>query len=553
MIGALHCRNYRSLEDVDIPMSRLTAVVGPNGTGKTSALRALGLPLSEFWPTMRSIRVPQDFTRFDPSLDLSIEVTFDPPLKHIDALGKEHEVPGLSFACRPYKRKTKKADAGDLHADFDPIGPKGEPPMVAVGWKADRSPDFKPLRVTNDLRDQARVLLVDHRRSVLQHLPSTRGSALGKLFSDARKELDSVTEGRTHRERFADAYAVAMDTIRTPHVQEIERTIEETAKRMAGFMGKTALQQVEVGFGFADPADPLNSLRLVYREGGLTIPADELGLGIQSALVVGIFDALRRLGGPVGTLVIEEPEMYLHPQAQRYFYRLLCEMADRDECQVIYSTHSPIFADIARFESIRLFRKEPGGMSSVSLITRQADQRYLSTQRDARKLVAFDATRSEVLFARRALLVEGPADRLAILHTAKRMGHDPDAEDLAVVVCGTKTAIPFFARVCAALEIPFFVLHDEDVYPHPDDEEKRRKLEQQNAAARNLNEEIIKSVGDTSRIFLASPTLEALLGVGRSAGDKPRRVVQALDVLDLSRVPQPVQLAIEALFAEEAN
>lgn len=63
----------------------------PNGSGKTSALRAIGLPLSEFWPSMRRLRIPQDFTRFDASLDLCIEVTFDPPLVHEDTLGKSPE------------------------------------------------------------------------------------------------------------------------------------------------------------------------------------------------------------------------------------------------------------------------------------------------------------------------------------------------------------------------------------------------------------------------------------------------------------------------------
>lgn len=84
---------------------------------------------------------------------------------------------------------------------------------------------------------------------------------------------------------------------------------------------------------------------MVYREDGLEIPGGELGLGVQSALVVGVFEAPRQLEEPVGTVLIEEPEMYLHPQAQRYFHRLLTELAATGSCQVIYSTHSPIFAE----------------------------------------------------------------------------------------------------------------------------------------------------------------------------------------------------------------
>jgi putative ATP-dependent endonuclease of OLD family len=63
---------------------------------------------------------------------------------------------------------------------------------------------------------------------------------------------------------------------------------------------------------------------------------------------------MRQLRGDVGTVVIEEPEMYLHPQAERYLYRLLTEMADRRDSQVVYASHSLVFADATRFDDIRL-------------------------------------------------------------------------------------------------------------------------------------------------------------------------------------------------------
>jgi predicted ATP-dependent endonuclease of OLD family len=86
VISRLKVTNFRALEAAEIPFAPLTAIVGPNGVGKTSILRAIDIVLGPAWPSMRSIRVPQDFSRFDPTRDLLIEVYFDPPATHVDAM-----------------------------------------------------------------------------------------------------------------------------------------------------------------------------------------------------------------------------------------------------------------------------------------------------------------------------------------------------------------------------------------------------------------------------------------------------------------------------------
>jgi hypothetical protein len=121
----MRCQNYRSLEDVSFPLTPLTAIVGPNGAGKTSILRALDLVLGTLWPRMRSLRIPHDFTGFDTDKELLIEVGFDPPLQHEDAMGKQQPVAALRFRCRPYKRSGTWGEAGDLHYDFEPLDTGG--------------------------------------------------------------------------------------------------------------------------------------------------------------------------------------------------------------------------------------------------------------------------------------------------------------------------------------------------------------------------------------------------------------------------------------------
>ncbi len=545
MLARLQVKNFRSLEDIDLPLGPLTAIVGPNGAGKTTILRALDLLLGETWPSLRSFRIPQDFTNFDVARGVEITVHFAPSYIHRDTLSNEHEVSALRVTCKPYKKSGKWGEAGDLHFDIDPLDKNGRVPNVAVGQPTKgQKTQFGPLRVGTELRDHARILYVDHRRSLSQHLPSARGSILARLLQPAQREFKAQGD-------FKEAYERAMNLLRTEQVRRIEETVAETAKRMLGFLGRDVAKSVEISFGFADPANPFNSLRLQYRESNLAVPGEELGLGIQSAMVVGIFDAFRRLGGQFGTIVIEEPEMYLHPQAQRYFYRLLCELADSGQCQVIYSTHSPLFADVNRFEALRLVRKDLGGSTRVFFVGREREE-TLRAARERFKLGGkFDAARSEVLFARRALLVEGFGDRVAALMVAEKLGFDPDAEGAAIVDCGGKDGLELVILVCRALHIPFLVLHDEDVWPVDEiaDEKKRKDREQKNAKERKRNGRIRDAVEGIDRLFVMQPSLEGALGISPDAKDKPRHVAEELSSVDLARVPEGLVPLIDAVRA----
>jgi putative ATP-dependent endonuclease of OLD family len=546
MISEVRVQNYRSLKDVVVPIGPLTALVGPNGAGKTSVLRAIDLVLGSRWPTLGSVAIPEDFTGFDTRLDLCVEVRFSPQLIHTDALKKDNAIAGFKVNCRPYKRATKSAEVGDLHMEFIPINEKGEAPMVAVGRLPGGAPKFQPLTVGTELRERGGILFIDHRRSLIQHLPSSRGSILGRLMAPVRQEFEREADagGRSEFER---RYEAAMDALRTAKLREVESTIADTAKSMIGFLGSKTVSDVEISFGFADPANPFTSLRLEYREGGLTVPGQELGLGVQSAMVVGIFEAFRRLKLGAGTIVIEEPEMYLHPQAQRYFYRLLREMADRGEAQVIYSTHSPIFADATRYEAIRLVRRPFGDYSRVTSASLE-DQEFLRGRREAQKLATgLSVGRSELFFARKVLLVEGPGDQLGVRATAEKMGFDLDAENLAVVECGSKFAIPFFARICRAFAVDCVILHDEDIHPEEGDEESTAQIRKDNTRHRKVNSEIVGLVNDPGQCFVMKPSLEGELGIGRRADDKPMRIAEALNSLALDQVPLALRGAVTAL------
>src|SRR3546814_14260591 len=80
-----------------------------------------------------------------------------------------------------------------------------------------------------------------------------------------------------------------------------------------------------------------------------------------ASVASGLVTALERccdegMGGFV--FLVEEPELYLRPQAQRYLYRVLHQLAEGGN-QVFYSTHSPAFLNVARMEELNLVIRDP--------------------------------------------------------------------------------------------------------------------------------------------------------------------------------------------------
>jgi predicted ATPase len=234
-------------------------------------------------------------------------------------------------------------------------------------------------------------------------------------------------------------------------------------------------------------------------------------------------------------LLIEEPELYLRPQAQRYLYRLLREFSLSGN-QVIYSTHSPAFLNVTRMEEL-VFVEHLGRTG-----TRAHQPKPVSADEDFRVVTEFDAARSELFLARAAVLVEGLTEKLVLPFVFSALGHDVDREAISIIECGGKPNIPLFARICRATEIPFVVVHDSD----------RKKSGRLTSAERGLNALIANTAGE-ERVIVLDPDFEAVAGLAgrrnkpehawrqfaeRAADEMPAQLVRAAE-LALSFVRPP--------------
>lgn len=231
------------------------------------------------------------------------------------------------------------------------------------------------------------------------------------------------------------------------------------------------------------------------------------------------------LGGLV--LLIEEPELYLRPQAQRYLYRILREFSLAGN-QVIYSTHSPAFLNVTRMEELVFVERLP------ATGTHAVQPEPISAEEDFRVMTEFDAARSELFLARAVVLVEGLTETLVLPFVFAALGHDVDREAISIIECGGKPNIPLFARICRATGIPFVVVHDSD-----------RKASGRLAAAEQALNALIAEVAGEERVIVLDPDLEAVAGLAghrhkperawrefaeRPAAEMPRQLVRVAEL-----------------------
>jgi predicted ATP-dependent endonuclease of OLD family len=229
-------------------------------------------------------------------------------------------------------------------------------------------------------------------------------------------------------------------------------------------------------------------------------------------------------------ILVEEPELYLSPPAQRHLHHLLRELSTRGRNQVFYSTHSPVFLAVERLDELALVRHDE--RTGTTLVQPEA-----LTQRKAfRMLAEFDAERAEIFLARAVMLVEGRTEKIALPFVFRALGLDPDQEAITIVDCGGKGNISLFAEICSACGIPYVVLHDRDA-----------PRGQQPAEAEQIANEAIRAVAGRARTVMLIPDFEGVVGLPARRG-KPGAAFRRFQSGD-AELPGPLRQAVERAVA----
>jgi putative ATP-dependent endonuclease of the OLD family len=267
------------------------------------------------------------------------------------------------------------------------------------------------------------------------------------------KQSDGTTKTVTRLQHFRTLIDRAMSLLKTEEFDNLERAIKRNALEHLGL--DAAADDIDLYFTPMDTMDFYRSLDLVVREDDFAISATEMGGGMQNAIVLAILRAFEETRRQGAIILIEEPEMFLHPQMQRSLYTTLQRLGKTN--QIIYTTHSPHFVSIPDYRNVLLVRRS----RDVGTTLTRSNLPDAEWRREKLRQ-ALDSERSELFFARRILVVEGDTERLSLPEFAKKLDLDIDGAAATVVEVGGKRNLIDFAELAISFGIPTGILYDRD-------------------------------------------------------------------------------------------
>tara|TARA_Y100001933_G_C18968169_1_gene551249 strand:+ start:61 stop:1719 length:1659 start_codon:yes stop_codon:yes gene_type:complete len=464
-IEKIYIEGFRSIkEPLVLELQQVNALIGPNNSGKSNILLALYKVLGKNWVTKNNFD-DYDVYREEYDRDITIDIVFDEPFNYEQFKGIEIEIPRIKFLYTRYKIGDNK---GQRRLEKKCLQRNGKPVFgFAKRPKQGEQPQMTPIStIPQAVQENLPVIYISASRSLKYHLPKSQNSLLGILMEDINKDFEDenntivVNQGTEFEEeiprleRFKECIGEAIKALKTEEFEELEKAIKTNALQQLGFDPETEADKLDLFFNPLTSLGFYKSLEIFVNEFDYSINATELGSGFQNAIVLAILKSFeeRRKNGAL--FLIEEPEMYLHPQMQRSLYKTMRKIGETN--QVIYVTHSPNFVTIPNFDEIAIVSKNEDG----TFITKSS----LPFDQDLKNKFQkeLNPERNELFFAKKVLIVEGDTEKMAFPVFAERMELDFDKVGGSIIEVGGKRNLPDFVNLALSFNIPVALVYDTD-------------------------------------------------------------------------------------------
>lgn len=525
-------KNYRSCKDVQIEFWTLHALVGANNSGKSSILRALDFL---FNPSTKKID-SESFWNKNTNEKIWIEAVFDDLSNNEKETLKGYLRPDNTFhIARSCKLKENTETDSPADEEFE-ISQHYCMPMPRIEWL--REDKINTNNITDWWRN--RNDLVFKEQNFVDFIGGAR-LGVGAWKEKAKEFIEQYLEDEDFEDTWADnprGYAnvlkgtlphfifvpavrdlseetkvlktnpfgrllyEVLDGVTEDQKEDLGRSLENIRNKLNRTGGDNRLESIkktekrlnEVLNNYMD-ADleiefqPPNIQMLLttpklFADDGFKNIVENKGHGLQRSIIFSILQCYSELikgkesqKKRTTIFAIEEPELYMHPQAQRNIRDVLKEITLSND-QIIFATHSSLLLDVAYFDEIirvHAIQTNENGKTVQTHIWQLPMEKMIedinarctqatASEESIRELYAnaYHPTRSEGFFAKSIILVEGATEQYALPIYAEALGYSLDKLNISVVDCGGKGQMDRLYRIFNELGIPCYMLFDYD-------------------------------------------------------------------------------------------
>ncbi len=268
------------------------------------------------------------------------------------------------------------------------------------------------------------------------------------------------------------------------------------------------------------------------------------GHGLQRALLFALIEVITEFsefGEDDTVLLFEEPELYLHPQAQHELY-LALKYFSHNNIQVFLSTHSSYFIDLTCYKSICIVHR-PNLERGTTVQQIAHDPFNIEAERKNFNMAYWiNPDRGELFFAKKVILVEGPTEKVIFPKLAKKL-HISHYE-YTLIDCAGKSNMPLYISLLNAFHIPYVAVYDLD---HQKYRNKKGKL----SASRHsgfIEGKINPSLGES--VVLVNDIEEELGIHDHGKKNKPFFALQYI-ANEHFHIPKHLEKKLKRIFSEK--
>lgn len=536
-------KNFRCIGNVpvEIDLNDIVVLVGPNNVGKSTILRAYEVVMNhgsnagelsvEDFPNEKiDPNAPQTF----PEIELQTYVNDYKPAAH---WLHQDEDSGLRYYVRERwiwsgPGKPKRQGIRVNENEWDEHVPWGAPGIAKA-----RRPQPHRIDAFASPQEQADKIIALLKKALVEMAKQVK--------SDDDDSISELTRLKDH-----------IAAIQNKVIGETQATILDIESKLTDLISevfkgfKVSLdarhEEVEDKALIFFAANPL--LRM-GPTGGHMAPIDKQGSGARRTLLWAALKLLAeqspiaKTAKPAGKkstteavegnesprqniLLIDEPEICLHPNAIREACRVLYDLArPGNNWQVMVTTHSPVFIDIARDNTtiVRVERTESGVIHGTTVFRPDRAELDDNDRKNLKFLNAWDPYVGEFFFGGHTVLVEGDTE-----YSVFRWLIDEDRntfKDMHIVRARGKGILISLIKILNHFGASYSVLHDSDK-PNTATGEKN--------SAWGTNKSILDAVNagpnpKLVRLIAAVPDFENAIFGRTVSSDKPYRAVVAVN------------------------